>query len=141
GAAGAPAGILLIAGVAFGLLRIGIVTGVFVSPERVNFHHMVEPASGNPLLASSGELLSILFVLNVLLFVFNMLPVPPLDGGSAITGVLPQRFAPVLRATAANPAMSMLGLVVAWQAFPTISWPIVKALVWVVHHADRYDFD
>ena len=140
-AAAGPAGNLLIAGVAFGVLRIGVVTGVFVSPQRVNAHHMVEPAGGNPMLASTGELLSILFVLNVLLFVFNMLPVPPLDGGSAMSGVLPDRFAPVIRATTANPAMSMLGLVVAWQAFPTIAWPIVKAIVWLVHPADRYDFD
>ena len=140
-AAAGPAGNLLIAGVAFGLLRIGIVTGVFVSPDRVNAHHMVDPARGNAWLASTGELLSVLFVLNVLLFVFNMLPVPPLDGGSAISGVLPERLAPAIRAAASNPAVSILGLLVAWRAFPTIAWPIVRALVWLVHPADRYDFD
>src|SRR5215510_15071145 len=46
-AAAGPAGNLLIAGVAFGLLRIGVVTGVFVSTDRVNAHHMVEPARGS----------------------------------------------------------------------------------------------
>jgi Zn-dependent protease len=140
-AAAGPAGNLLIAGVAFGLLRIGIVTGVFVSPDRVNAHHMVEPARGNALLSSTGDLLSVLLVLNVLLFVFNMLPLPPLDGGSAISGVLPERLAPAIRAAAGKPAVSMLGLLVAWQAFPAIAWPIVKALIWLVHPADRYDFD
>src|SRR5206468_10262542 len=58
-AAAGPAGNLLIAAAALGLLRLGIVTKVFVSPDRVNAHHMVEPASGNALLAGAGELLSV----------------------------------------------------------------------------------
>ena len=138
-AAAGPAGNLLIAAVAFGLLRVGIVTGVFMSPDRVNAHHLVEPAQGNGWLAGAGELLSVLLVLNVLLFVFNMLPVPPMDGGAAIAGVLPERLVPAVRATVANPALSMLGLVVAWQAFPTLARPIVKMLIWLVHPAERYD--
>jgi Zn-dependent protease len=115
-AAAGPAGNLLIAGLAFALLRIGLATGVFVSPDRVNAHHMVEPANGSAVLAGAGELLSVLLVLNVLLFVFNMLPLPLLDGGSAISGVLPERLAVTVRAVNANPALSMLGLLVAWQA-------------------------
>jgi Zn-dependent protease len=140
-AAAGPAGNLLIAAVAFGLLRVGIASGVFVSPERVSAHHMVDAAGGNAVLSGAGAVLSVLLVLNVLLFVFNMLPVPPLDGGSAIGGVLPERLAHTVRAAVGNPALSILGLFVAWQAFPSLAWPIVKALIWLVHPADRYDFD
>jgi Zn-dependent protease len=34
--------------------------------------------------------------LNLLLAVFNMLPIPPLDGGNVLSGLLPQRFASML---------------------------------------------
>src|SRR5689334_7304764 len=136
-AAAGPAGNLVIAAAAFGALRLGIVTGVFVSPDRVNAHHLVEPAHGHAWLAPAGELLSVLLVLNVLLFVFNMLPVPPLDGGSAITGLLPERLVPAMRAAASHPAAPLLGLLVAWPAFPTLAWPTVKALIWADHPARR----
>jgi len=34
--------------------------------------------------------------LNILLAVFNMLPIPPLDGGNVLSGLLPPRFAAAL---------------------------------------------
>ena len=39
---------------------------------------------------SPDVLLSILFSLNVLLCVFNLLPIPPLDGWSALGLILPE---------------------------------------------------
>ena len=137
-AAAGPAGNVLIALVAFAALKVGLAVGVFVAPDRVRFHHLVDAATGNPLVNGLGDLLTVLLVLNVLLFVFNMLPVPPLDGASAITGVLPARAAQLMRAAAASPAMSMLGLLVAWQVFPKLARPIFSALLRLVHPGDIY---
>ena len=69
---------------------------------------------------------------------FNMLPVPPLDGASAITGVLPERAAELVRAVNALPAVSMLGLLIAWQLFPEFARPLFAALLRLVHPEDIY---
>jgi Zn-dependent protease len=137
-AAAGPAGNLLIALVAFGALRLGLAVGIFVAPHRVNFHHLVDAASGSAVLMGVGELLTVLLVLNILLFVFNMLPVPPLDGASAITGVLPERAAQLVRAVNAHPAVSMLGLLIAWQLFPEFARPLFAVLLRLVHPGDIY---
>jgi len=137
-AAAGPVGNLLIALVAFGALRLGLASGVFVAPDRVNFHHLVDAAGGSALLTGLGELLTVLLVLNILLFVFNMLPVPPLDGASAITGVLPERLAAFVRAVNANPAVSMLGLLLAWQVFPQVARPLFAAVLRLVHPGDIF---
>ncbi len=79
-----------------------------------------------------------LLVLNTLLFVFNMLPLPPLDGASAIGGILPERTALAIRGFLSSPAFSVLGIFVAWQVFPYFVRPFFDALLKVVHPADRY---
>ena len=102
------------------------------------FSHLVEAVSGAQWFSALGDVLSVLLVLNLLLFVFNMLPIPPLDGASAIGGILPERAALTLRSFATNPAFSILGIFIAWQAFPRFVGPIFGALLALVHPADRY---
>lgn len=137
-AAAGPAGNLLIAAIAFGAIRGGLALSFFESPDHVTLSHLVEAADGAGWLNGLGDVLSVLLVLNLLLFVFNMLPFPPLDGASAIGGVLPERVALVLRGFISNPVFSILGLFIAWQVFPHVVSPIFSALLTLVHPADRY---
>jgi Zn-dependent protease len=135
-AAAGPAGNLLIALVAFGLIRAGLWVGWFVPPDRVGFSSLV--TAGEPWLIALGQVLTVLLVLNVLLCVFNLLPVPPLDGGAALAGVLPARAAEALQTFMANPAFSLLGLFLAWQAFPYIARPLFRMVITLVHPGEAY---
>jgi len=78
-AAAGPASNLVMAIAAAVLLRI-----VPVSPVTLG-----EPNVSAPLAA----ILSQAMRLNVLLAVFNMVPIPPLDGGNVLSGLLPGRVA------------------------------------------------
>ena len=118
-AAAGPAANLLITLTAFAAIKVGLRTGVFVSPDHASFQHLVEATNGAGWLAGLGDLLSVLVMLNALLFVFNMLPLPPLDGASAIGGILPERAALAVRGFLSSPVFSLLGIFVAWQVFPT----------------------
>jgi Zn-dependent protease len=46
-----------------------------------------------PLGGVAGDLLNLAVRLNLLLAVFNMLPIPPLDGGNVLSGLLPRGLA------------------------------------------------
>ena len=77
-AAAGPASNLVLAGVAAACIHVGFA----ISSDGLS-----------PLVA---RLLFTGLTLNVLLAVFNMIPVPPLDGGNVLAGLLPDRAADLL---------------------------------------------
>jgi Zn-dependent protease len=70
-----------------------------------------------------------MLTLNVLLGVFNLLPVPPLDGASVAEGAAPRALGPLYERFRTVPAMGLLGLVVAWVVFPHVGLPILYAVL------------
>jgi Zn-dependent protease len=135
-AAAGPAGNFLIAVAAFMLLKMGLAVGWFVPPDTANLQTLVEVSSGGPSFVTTA--LSVLLVLNVFVGLFNLLPVPPLDGFAVIRIVLPEHHAASLRALESNAMMSMLGLVVAWQIFPAFTDPLFSMLLTMVHPGLSY---
>jgi len=78
-AAAGPASNLVMAFAAAVVLRLITVTPVTLGEPNVS--------------APLATLLAQLVQLNVLLAVFNMIPIPPLDGGNVLAGLLPVRLA------------------------------------------------
>jgi Zn-dependent protease len=135
-AAAGPAGNFMIAAVAFVLMRVGLGLGAFVAPDRVNFETIVAAAGGDSSFVTM--LLSVLLVQNVFLGVFNLLPLPPLDGSAVLSAVVPEPLASKVRQFGSNPMASTLGLVVAWQVFPAITRPLFTLILRLVHPGAGY---
>jgi Zn-dependent protease len=69
--------------------------------------------------------LSILFLLNLLLGTFNLLPVPPLDGNAGIMVFMPESLAQrYMDWVQHSRNFAMLGLIVAWTLFDKIFQPV-----------------
>ena len=131
-----PLGNLAIAAIAFALIQAGLALGAFEPPQTASLQQLVSnalPPDAMQLGDFVAEWLSVLLALNVLLVVFNLLPLPPLDGASVVTLVLPRKAARPLRAAIAAPGLSFVGLVAAWQLFPSLATPVIAALVRVLY--------
>jgi len=105
------------------LIRAGMAWGVFVPPDMIDATHVVAATEGGAF-ATAASFLNILFSLNMLLFLFNLLPVPPLDGSGAIPFLLSEdrgrRYLELIRRS----PLALLGLLVAWKAFDVIYGPL-----------------
>ena len=108
------------------LINVGVAAGAFSVPASITFFRVVE-SSGD--LAPIAQFLSILFTQNVLLMTFNLLPVPPLDGNTAVGLLLPERLARRWFDLTRDRAFGMLGLVVAWYFFGDLFWPVLRIAV------------
>ena len=114
--------LMLLAGVA---IRIGLAVGYFQPPELGGSYAALVAQTGaaGPTFLTSA--LSILFILNLLLGTFNLLPVPPLDGHAAVMLVMPDSVAArYLEWVRESRNFGLIGLVIAWTLFDRIFEPI-----------------
>jgi Zn-dependent protease len=135
-AAAGPLGNFLIATAAFLLMRVGLAAGWFAAPERVSFEAIIAYAGGGQGMLTI--LLSVLLVQNVFLGIFNLLPLPPLDGSAVLFGFLSESQAATMRQFASSGMMSMVGMVVAWRVFPYVTGPMFAILLRLVHPGEVY---
>jgi Zn-dependent protease len=66
--------------------------------------------------------------LNVLLAVFNLIPVPPLDGGNVLAGVVPESMARVIDGVRPYGFLVLYVLMLS-GALSAIAWPIQNAIL------------
>jgi len=107
-----PATNLLLALAAALLLRVGYEWHFFRAPLSVSASHLAVAAQHGPaeLLA---PMLSIMVALNLLLFLFNLIPLPPLDGSSAPLLLLPRAAAEKYMGFIRHPALGYVGIFLA----------------------------
>lgn len=119
------------------LIRMGMMCHVFDAPSQIGFSHVTE-AIAPGIWYFAATMLSILFSLNLLLFAFNLLPLPPLDGSGIFmffcTSESAARFFQALR----NPGLSYFGLMISWRVldsiFPSVQTFAVNLLYPGIHY-------
>lgn len=126
--AGPAANLLLVLLCAI-IIKIGILSGVFIEPDSVGFRHIVDPSAGRVWFGLSA-FISMMFSLNLILLILNLIPLPPLDGSNIISVFLEENSARSYRAVVTNPLFGFVGLIIAWQAFGPL---IDLVFPWVIN--------
>lgn len=121
-------------------IRVGIDTGHYTAPDVLHFTS-VTAAVGDPgsLAAATALLLSIVFSMNLLLFLLNMLPVPPLDGSGVLALLLPERWVEGYQTFARQPVVALLGLLAVWQFAGSVFGPCFFLAVDWLYPGIRYE--
>ena len=134
--AAGPAANLLLAILSFVVLRVLLSAGVFVPGQERGLGYLVQPAPGTPpgsLAHGMAFGLSVALSLNVLLCLFNLIPLPPLDGSGVLQGLLPGRVGRIYKMLAVNPMLALIGLIVAWNLAGYILVPALSIVVMLLY--------
>lgn len=113
------------------LIRAGVEWQVFTVPDFADRTHVTAALAGDGW-AFAALVLSIVYSLNLLLFVFNLIPLPPFDGSSVVMLLMSERTAAKYQNFLAHGSLQIFGFIVAWQAigqiFPAVFFPSLSLL-------------
>ena len=133
-----PATNLMLALLALLGLKIGLSAGVFSAPESIERLSDLVATGGAPPWNAVGTFLSILCGLNLVLALFNILPVPPLDGSGLPPLFLNKDTARNYQRLMWTPGYQLIGIVIAWNLFPFLWKPVFMLLLRVLHPGVQY---
>ncbi len=121
--AAGPAANLLLAVLAALAIRLGMIAGIFVPPETIDYTHVIDSAQSG-VLNTVAAFINVFFSLNLLLFIFNLLPLPPLDGSGMVSLFLSEEKAQRYFEIVHSGSFSFIGIIVAWNVFDYIYNPL-----------------
>ncbi len=70
-----------------------------------------------------------MFSLNLLLFIFNLLPLPPLDGSALFPLFMSEDRARKIMEKITHPGLNMFGIIIAWVVFGELFRPVFLVAV------------
>jgi len=135
-----PVSNLLICLTAALLIRLGFHLGWFSAPEQISNATRLVSANRPGLCELAAVLLSVFFYLNLLLFAFNLIPLPPLDGSSLPLLCLSESAADRYTAFLRSPGVSFIGMIMAWQLFGPLARLIYHGAIQCLYPGVHYSF-
>ncbi len=128
-----PTANLILALLAVAAIRIGLWMGYFDAGPGLSFKfpYVAKAAAGVP--DQAAELVSIFFTLNFILLLFNLIPVPPLDGGSIVQLFMRRETAVRWQQTLRQPSVSTMGLLIAVIVFYKVSPHLFKLALQIIY--------
>ena len=109
-------------------MYIGLRTGFFHPPSHPEDLFPVSMGYGGGLSWGLAMLLNVMFQLNAILLVFNLMPFPPLDG-SEVWYLFIKSEESRLRWRYTSASYSFAGILLAWYLFPNIFEPLFRMLI------------
>jgi Zn-dependent protease len=119
------------------IIHIGIAVGFFIQPDTITISGIVSGASigWTEILA---KIVSVMFSLNLILFVFNLLPFPPLDGSAVPPMYLSEEAGRKYINFVRKPVFALVGLFVAWNLFGTIYSKVNLLVINLLYPGSNY---
>jgi len=118
------------------VIKVLLAAEVFEAPYAASFTELVR-AAGEPrpgsLVSGLAMALSVLVNLNVLLGLFNLLPIPPLDGAGVAEGLFPNSLGKLYDQMREIPVLQIVGILIAWKIFPEVGGPAYWFVRGIVH--------
>jgi Zn-dependent protease len=132
-----PASNLLIVIICYIVIQLGIISGFLLQPDSIGFRHIVDTSLEG---GWSGIALftSMMFTMNLIMFVLNLIPLPPLDGSAVISLFLHVNSARSYRKFISNPLFSLAGLAIAWFAFSPLFHVVFLGTINIVYWGSGY---
>jgi len=119
------------------LIHIGIYFNVLFAPETITTGSVVEAV--NPgFFESAAKILSIMFSLNLILFIFNLIPVPPLDGCGIIPMYLSEETGRKYIKVVGNSAFAFVGIFIAWKLFDFVYFDLHTVFINLLYPGSNY---
>lgn len=121
-----PGANLVLGAIAFAIMKIGIAMDAFeiALGSNSNFPWAeIVRGTGGSVAHSLAIFSSLLLVQNLLLLIFNLFPVPPMDGSAALPLFVPDGPMRRIRDLFSESWAPLVGLIVAWHLFPRVFYP------------------